>query len=106
MTIITNGDLTVLRAIKARLDKLVCVDNKTINWDISNESEVLDRVIHNLDNIHNYYKKLPDGEINWYDAECGKCGWFGSSEYLNGGGAIADTGDYFDVTCPICNTPI
>ena len=39
---------------------------------------------------------------NYYTAECSKCGWWGSSKLLYGGGAIADTGDYFDGTCPVC----
>ena len=39
---------------------------------------------------------------NYYTAECSKCGWWGSSKFLDGGGAIADTGDYFDCTCPVC----
>ena len=31
-----------------------------------------------------------------------KCGWWGSSELLDGGGQIADTGDYGDCYCPVC----
>jgi len=37
-----------------------------------------------------------------YTAECSSCGWWGSSKLLDGGGQIADTGDYFDCTCPVC----
>lgn len=39
---------------------------------------------------------------NYYTAECSECGWWGSSKLLDGGGAIADTGDHFDCTCPVC----
>lgn len=38
----------------------------------------------------------------YYWCKCEECGWEDSSEYLLGGGAIADTGDYDDVYCPIC----
>jgi len=37
----------------------------------------------------------------YYMVKC-KCGWIGSSEYLGGGGPIADTGDNFDCYCPSC----
>jgi hypothetical protein len=40
---------------------------------------------------------------NYYYCECPKCGWKGSSEFLLGGGPIADTGDYDDVYCPVCD---
>jgi hypothetical protein len=45
-----------------------------------------------------------DGETHWYNAECESCGWYGSSQYLDGGGQIADTGDYNDCYCPWCGS--
>lgn len=51
-----------------------------------------------------YIKILPDGEKKWYVCECEKCGWIGSSEHVGGGGAIADTGDYDDIYCPMCGS--
>lgn len=39
---------------------------------------------------------------NYYPVVCGNCGWFGSSNQCEGGGQIADTGDYSDILCPIC----
>lgn len=38
----------------------------------------------------------------WFNVECQECGWKGSSEFLDGGGQIADTGDYGDTYCPNC----
>ena len=38
----------------------------------------------------------------YWKAVCPKCGWKGLSKDCDGGGQIADTGDYFDLYCPIC----
>jgi hypothetical protein len=38
----------------------------------------------------------------YFNVQCQKCGWTGSSEHLDGGGQIADTGDYGDTYCPNC----
>lgn len=37
----------------------------------------------------------------WF-GECPACGWLGSAGVADGGGAIADTGDYSEVICPAC----
>lgn len=39
---------------------------------------------------------------NYYPVQCQTCGWLGSSGNLDGGGQIADTGDYGDCYCPVC----
>ncbi|EPA7489325.1 hypothetical protein ACRARQ_003777 [Yersinia enterocolitica] len=39
----------------------------------------------------------------YYVVECGNCGEVFPSQQLDGGGAIADTGDYDDAYCPHCN---
>lgn len=44
-----------------------------------------------------------DKHNRWF-AECEKCGWIGSSLVMNGGGQIADTGDYSDAYCPKCHS--
>ena len=36
--------------------------------------------------------------------KCNKCSWLGSSEEVDGGGQIADTGDYGDIYCPKCGS--
>jgi RecJ-like exonuclease len=38
----------------------------------------------------------------WWVAVCPKCGWTGLSRDCEGGGQIADTGDYSDIICPEC----
>jgi len=38
----------------------------------------------------------------YFPVACPKCGWEGSSEHVEGGGQIADTGDYDDMFCPDC----
>jgi hypothetical protein len=43
-----------------------------------------------------------DVKNNFYTVKCEKCGWWGSSKFLEGGGQIADTGDYDDCYCPVC----
>jgi len=49
-------------------------------------------------------------ELNWdhpkfYPCECLRCGWKGMSDEAAGGEAIADSGDYNDIVCPICIAP-
>ena len=38
----------------------------------------------------------------YWHAMCFNCGWSGSSKKTDGGGPIADTGDYDDLYCPTC----
>ena len=38
----------------------------------------------------------------YFAVKCPKCKWTGSSEECAGGGAIADSGDYDDIVCPVC----
>lgn len=46
---------------------------------------------------------MDDIDNGFYTVKC-ECGWWGSSKLLNGGDPIADTGDYTDCTCPVCDT--
>jgi hypothetical protein len=39
---------------------------------------------------------------HWWVAKCPECRWEGLSRDAEGGRAIADTGDYDDVICPVC----
>lgn len=85
--------------------------NKETHEAYSEKSIKIDEIINLLNqlliNSENYYK-LPElsdfFDENFYFAECGNCGWYGSSKLLNGGGQIADTGDYFDCYCPKCDS--
>lgn len=38
----------------------------------------------------------------FYWCKCEDCGWEDSSEFCEGGHAIADSGDYSEVVCPVC----
>lgn len=103
LKLVTDKDMQNLKKIRKILDKLDNTDGKTLDFENMELSETLERVIINLSQGHNYFKKLPESEQKWYDAECESCGWFGSSQYCGGGYAIADTGDYSDPTCPVCS---
>jgi transcription elongation factor Elf1 len=67
---------------------------------------VLETALNCLDIASESYRGLTKKDIkdNYFLAKCGNCGWFGSSRLLNGGLAIGDTGDYSDVTCPVCGS--
>jgi len=78
------------------LQKALGIANK---WEYV---ELLDRLVHNLKIAPDSFKMAPEG-TNFYTVECA-CGWWGSSELLLGGGQIADTGDYGDSYCPVCNS--
>lgn len=58
-------------------------------------------MINNL-NIANISYKPADPNSSYYTVAC-ECGWYGSSELLNGGNEIADTGDHEDTYCPVCD---
>jgi hypothetical protein len=42
----------------------------------------------------------------WWPAVCLECDWHGLSRDAAGGEALADTGDFADVVCPDCGTPL
>lgn len=44
-----------------------------------------------------------DNSGGYYVCECENCGHVFSSEHANGGGSIADTGDYNEIRCPQCD---
>jgi hypothetical protein len=59
-----------------------------------------------LDSIKAELRKgvLADASSRYYNVKCKKCGWYGSTEFVGGGGQIADTGDYDDIFCPVCGS--
>ena len=67
------------------------------NYDMWNWISLLEKMVSNLEKAPFSYK-----QDNWYTVECSECGWWGSGELLDGGGQIADTGDYSDTYCPVC----
>ena len=98
---ITEIDIKQIEEIKQKLVKL----NGKFDWDISNKCEILDKLVNNLKIAPLSYRPAPkeDKKEHYFTCECPKCGWWGSSKLLCGGGQIADTGDYDDAYCPVCN---
>lgn len=43
-----------------------------------------------------------DALKNFFPVKCAKCGWIGISSSCGGRNALADTGDYNAITCPVC----
>lgn len=107
---ITKEDKLEVRKIQKFLESKIFLKNEGLElpcWsDISNSQfwewySLLDKLVSNLEKAPLSYKK--DGfDKNSIPVRCGKCGWWGSSELLDGGGQIADTGDYSDAYCPVC----
>lgn len=101
---ITQQDIKTVEAIKKQIDSEILVSGKPVNWDAIEKIETLDRLVNNLRIANVSYREASDEDIaqNYYTAECINCGWYGSPRLLCGGGEIADTGDHFDPTCPVC----
>lgn len=100
---IAKQDLENIEKIKELLKPDDAEDN-TIDWDKVMLIDTLDRVVNNLRIAHVSYCPASTEDIanRYYTAECNVCGWWGSSKLLDGGGQIADTGDYGDCYCPVC----
>jgi hypothetical protein len=102
----TQDDINSLKKALEIVRKQETTDDTHVDWANSEIQFAIMRVINNLENCENYFQVVSDNEVKYYDAECGNCGWWGSSQWLQGGGAIADTGDHSDVVCPVCEKPI
>lgn len=104
--LITESDKKSLLTIRKMVEESDATDEHSIDYECMNLLETIDRAIYNLENGLQYYKYIPNKQFeDWYHAECESCGWNGMSNYLWGGGAIADTGDHFDCICPVCGSP-
>jgi hypothetical protein len=86
-------------------------------WDEHAEQEMLDNIMRDsdLEVFRERAKRMPmvirqsfqpltdeDTKARYYLAECGNCGWWGSSRLLEGGGFLAGCDDYDDSCCPLC----
>ena len=105
-TFVIQSDIDNLDKIKSIISKLETTDEFHVDWENIGLVETLMRVINNIKNFDNYFKKIESKPGSWFNAECEECGWFGSSEYCLGGHAIADTGDFSEVCCPVCNCEV
>jgi len=94
---ITDIDIQQIKEIKQML-----TEKWSVNFDLktANQIDCLDKLVKNL-KIAPLSYKFCSPESNFYTVEC-ECGWWGSSELLDGGGQIADTGDFGDCYCPVC----
>ena len=77
--------------------------NKKYGWQA-----LIQRMAYNLTIAKDCYKPVSDQDkkTHYYTAICNKCGWWGSSKFLGGGHQIADTGDCYDVFCPVCGNDV
>lgn len=101
---ITENDKEIVDAIKKYIDQQAMVSETKVDWEKIHWIETLDRLVNNLRIAPVSFRFCSPEDVadRFYTAECGVCGWWGSSKLLDGGGAIADTGDHFDCTCPVC----
>ena len=72
-------------------------------WELEDRRQTMKTIIEVMPKS---FKPLTESQEknHFYLAECDKCGWWGSSDLIQGGGAIGDTGDYSDSYCPICGS--
>ena len=103
---ITEHTEKMAREIIKYLDKQVMLSETNVDWIKIHWIECIDRMINCLKIAPESYKDISkeDIEDRFYLSECESCGWWGSSKFLDGGGAIADMGDHFDCNCPVCGS--
>ena len=103
---ITETDKEKAKHLKQYLDKLVMAEETTVNWTLVEWVRLVDKMVYNLEIAPLSYQPLSQEQIDdrYFLAECGGCGWWGCSSLLGGGSPIADTGDYLDVYCPVCES--
>lgn len=95
---------------KQTVYKLTDASEWTCKWFLKNDDGGPYRFLNELESVYVFTKEELEAHdsftINvtdrYYPVLCQTCGWVGSSSELEGGGAIADTGDHFDCYCPVC----
>jgi hypothetical protein len=103
---ITKENEEKVKAIIKFIDKDIFTENQGVDWEKASWIEALKTMVECLKIAPESYKECSEEDTAnyFYTAECEVCGWWGSSKFLNGGGAIADTGDHFECTCPVCDS--
>lgn len=99
---ITKENEAIVEAIKKYIDEHAQVGETGLDWDKIAWIDTLDRLVHCLHIAPQSYKYCSDEDPTDVTVECAGCGWWGSNKLLDGGGQIADTGDYGDSYCPVC----
>jgi len=103
---IIEQDIKTIEEIKQLIEPMTEVGETGVSWKHVHMQDTLDKLVNNLRIASVSYHTASDEDKaeGYYTCEC-ECGWWGSSKLLDGGGAIADTGDHFDCTCPVCGRP-
>ena len=101
---INKLDIDIINNIKKDINKRITSKGTQIDWDLVNQLQTLDELVHCLKIAEHSYKPVSEEDKydNFFTAECLECGWWGSSRLVEGGHPIADTGDYSDPVCPVC----
>lgn len=105
---ITEHDKKTVDTIKKYINRQAMVREAEVDWEKIHWIETLDKLVNNLCIAPLSFRFCSPEDIanRFYTAECSVCGWWGSSKLLAGGGPIADTGDYFDCSCPVCGNDV
>jgi hypothetical protein len=103
---ITKENEEKVKAIIEFIDRHTSLEEGKVDWEKVRWIDTLNTMVACLKIAPESYKECNEEDTAnyFYTAECGVCGWWGSSKFLNGGGAIADTGDHFECTCPVCDS--
>lgn len=106
-TMISESDYQAAETLEGILYDLQLGNKQKQKPNFSRLAELVARMRENLKIAPLSFLPLSkeDKQDNYFVAECDGCGWWGSSKLMTGGGAIADTGDHFDCTCPVCGMP-
>lgn len=67
--------------------------------DLNNRADELESMLAQLMSVRVFSE---DALKRFYPVKCAKCGWIGLSSSCGGGCVLGDTGDYDDITCPVC----
>jgi predicted RNA-binding Zn-ribbon protein involved in translation (DUF1610 family) len=102
------------RSVKKVIELLGRMEVNVLCLELAdNEESSRNAILSNINDIKAELRKrkvdifkgmLADDLSRFYNVKCKKCGWFGSSEFTDGGEEIADTGDYEDILCPACGS--
>jgi hypothetical protein len=98
-SMITEDDKDIIDDIQEHIDSIAFIGETKVDWEKVKWKDTLTKLVDNLNKAPLSFKVSDNHTV-----ECINCGWWGSSKLLNGGGQIADTGDYFDSTCPVCDS--
>lgn len=102
---ITNVDLATVEKIKKHIEKSIPIGQTGVDWEKAEWVGLLDKLTSNLKIAPASYKPASEEDIKhrYFTVICENCGWWGPSKFLQGGHPLADTGDFTDAVCPVCD---